>query len=101
EQTFANRAAQRVRITAATEDAGAAAEAARAPGFEADDRGPLHEGLEEVLATAAPYVVEYETLEDETNPRFLEARMVPEFGDHGVVESVLVVSRDVTDQRNA
>jgi diguanylate cyclase (GGDEF)-like protein/PAS domain S-box-containing protein len=83
--------------------------------FDAEVNGAWSDGIREVFAAGQPYVVEYASGEDESSPaadsdpdahdveggRFLEARMVPEFAPDGTVDSVLIVTRDITDQRHA
>jgi diguanylate cyclase (GGDEF)-like protein/PAS domain S-box-containing protein len=41
------------------------------------------------------------TLSTPKGPRHFEARLIPEFGEDGQVETVLVVSRDITERRQA
>lgn len=58
------------------------------------------QALQDVLASGKPGTLEF-SLEDQLPPRHYVARLVPEFGDAGVVEFVLGVSHDITDHWEA
>lgn len=66
--------------------------------LETELAGPWRQGIGEVLASGRPQVVEYEVGSGD-DARFFQARMVPELDGDGAVESVLIVSRDLTDHR--
>ncbi|MFP5298239.1 MAG: PAS domain-containing protein, partial [Actinomycetota bacterium] len=52
----------------------------------------------EVLDTGTPSAMDL-TYRKDDDDLYLEARLIPEWGEHGGVETVLVISRDVTDRR--
>ena len=58
------------------------------------------ESLCKVFATKEASTVEFE-FPQATGPRFFETRFVPEFASDGAVATVLVISRDVTIQKQA
>jgi PAS domain S-box-containing protein len=66
-----------------------------------DEVATLWEGaLKGVFETGQDEVIEYEMSTPHGKAQ-LEARLVPEFTKHGSVESVLVVSRDITKRKQA
>jgi PAS domain S-box-containing protein len=60
----------------------------------------FHAAQREVLATAEPRILEF-TFPAKDAPRHFECRLFPEFGPDGSVESILSISRDVTDRLKA
>jgi len=70
----------------------------------APERRRLWEGsLQNVFATGSPGLLEFK-LETRHGKRALQSRLAPEYGrdqEHGKVESVLAVTRDITDLKEA
>jgi PAS domain S-box-containing protein len=58
------------------------------------------ETVREVFASGEPATSEF-SLPSPNGPRFLHTRVVPESDDGGTVETVLAISRDITDRRAA
>ncbi len=56
--------------------------------------------LQAVLASGKPRSVE-DTVPTPTGTRYLDSRLVPEFGADGQVVSVLAISRDITERKQA
>src|SRR5690606_38957287 len=56
--------------------------------------------LEQVFSTGQPQTVEA-TLATPRGERTFDARLVPELGPDGRVETVLAISRDITDRKQA
>jgi PAS domain S-box-containing protein len=70
----------------------------REMGFPEDLCKYWEEELDTVLQTGTPYETEF-IFESQNGPRVLDWRLVPERAVSGEIESILSVSRDITDQR--
>ncbi|MDQ3621355.1 MAG: PAS domain S-box protein [Verrucomicrobiota bacterium] len=57
--------------------------------------------FQKVFDTGRPGVMEYEATAENGTRRFFQSRLVPEFAPGGDVDSVLIVSRDITARRQA
>lgn len=57
--------------------------------------------FQKVFDTGRPGVMEYEATAENGTRRFFQSRLVPEFAPAGDVDSVLIVSRDITARRQA
>jgi PAS domain S-box-containing protein len=57
--------------------------------------------LQNVFETARPGMMEYEATAENGSRRFFQSRLVPEFAPEGEVDSVLIVSRDITLRKQA
>ncbi|MFO7170316.1 MAG: PAS domain-containing protein, partial [Chloroflexota bacterium] len=61
--------------------------------------GNFRRHAQQVLATGEPQAYTEELRAADGELRFFHAQIVPEFGSQGTVESILVIARDLTDQR--
>ena len=69
-------------------------------GFPEADVRAWEAGLHAVLATGERNVIEF-TFSTPAGPRHFESRVVPEFARDGTIQSLLGITRDVTDRRVA
>jgi diguanylate cyclase (GGDEF)-like protein/PAS domain S-box-containing protein len=67
-------------------------------GFPEDVAGAWEKVLSDSFETGLEKVIEFE-MPTPHGRRFIEARLVPEFSKDGFIESVLSISRDITDRK--
>jgi len=69
-------------------------------GFPEDVVGTWEKALWDSFETGLEKVIEFE-MPTPHGRRFIEARLVPEFSKDGLIESVLSISRDITDRKKS